>query len=201
MAASNRCGSSTQLLSERLVAVHTAISVCECEQAEFGWDGPNRPALRDTRRKSPGHLVRTGASEQMRLFHRRMYGANSSSGSLTHTNGMPCWSAQSRTWPNSISTGVSGLLWSITVSVGPGAANRQLPRIRLGSVGLRETLNSMYWAGPALSFSSMTATTGVFHIREVPFERFGAHGRPAWIKQLLRSSPPLYGVVSPKSGC
>src|SRR6266481_4915151 len=38
-------------------------------------------------------------------------------------------------------------------------ARRQLPRMRLGSVSLRWTLNSMYFAPKASSFPSITATT------------------------------------------
>src|SRR5208282_4945341 len=72
---------------------------------------------------------------------------------------------------NSVSTVVPSLLWSMTVATSPPAEKRQLPRMRSGSVGLRQTLNSMYWAAPALSFSSITATTGVSYHRSASLLR------------------------------
>jgi hypothetical protein len=88
--------------------------------------------------------------------YRRSQGGNSSSGSLTHTNGIPCRSAQSTTKRNSTATEFSGRLWSITLSPW---AKHQLPTTSSGLSALRSTLNSMYRAAPASDFSSMIATT------------------------------------------
>src|SRR6185437_15920204 len=54
------------------------------------------------------------------------------------------------------STALPLVLWPITV---PSAGKRQLAWQLSGSVSLRDTLNSMYWAPPASSFPSMIATT------------------------------------------
>jgi phosphate-selective porin OprO/OprP len=47
-----------QLVPKRLAAVHAAVPIRGRKQAEFGGHGPDRPALRDTRRPGPGRLVR-----------------------------------------------------------------------------------------------------------------------------------------------
>jgi hypothetical protein len=50
--------SRTQLVPERLAAVHPAAPTRRRKQAEFGWHGANRSALRDARSPGSSHLVR-----------------------------------------------------------------------------------------------------------------------------------------------